>query len=165
MPAGRRTRMNRGRGSLCAALLLGLAAAAPALRSPVPGACVTSPFGARGAVGRHATGRHNGLDLRAPAGTWVLAAAAGEVVAIRRRGGLGLEVDTRLPDGTLLRYAHLGTVAPALASGRRHVAAGERIGRSGRTGTTYGAHLHFELHLDDRPVDPEPYLNLPRCAQ
>jgi murein DD-endopeptidase MepM/ murein hydrolase activator NlpD len=151
------------------AALLCLAAAAPAaapppvLRSPVPGTCVTSPFGARGPVGRHATGWHSGIDLRAPAGTWVLAAAAGQVAAIRHRGALGLEVDIRLPGGALTRYAHLGSVAPALANGRSRVSTGTRIGRAGRTGTTYGAHLHFELRLGGHAVDPAPYLHLPHC--
>lgn len=106
---------------------------------------------------------HTGVDLRAPAGTWIVAAAAGRVVAIRRRGALGLEIDIRLPDGDITRYAHLGTVAPALAIGRRTVAAGQRIGRAGRSGVTYGTHLHFELRRNGQPMDPAPYLALPRC--
>ncbi len=148
---------------LCAASLLSLAAAAPVLQSPVPGTCITSPFGARGDVGRHATGFHTGIDLRAPAGTWIRAAASGQVAAIRRRGALGLEVDIRLPDGAITRYAHLGSVAPALASGGSHVTTGARIGRAGRTGVTYGAHVHFELRLGGKPVDPAPYLRLGKC--
>ncbi|ODU59157.1 MAG: hypothetical protein ABS99_03875 [Acetobacteraceae bacterium SCN 69-10] len=155
---------------MCAVSLLSLAAAAPvptpapALRSPLPGTCITSPFGARGLVGPHADRVHTGVDLRAPAGAWVLAAAAGRVAAIRRSGALGLEIDIRLPDGAVTRYAHLGTVAPALAGGRGTVAAGERIGRVGRTGVTYGTHLHFELRLDGRPIDPAPYLRLQFCG-
>jgi murein DD-endopeptidase MepM/ murein hydrolase activator NlpD len=148
---------------LCAASLLSLAAAAPVLQSPAPGTCITSPFGARGDGGRKASAFHTGIDLRAPAGTWVLAAASGQVAAIRRRGALGLEVDIRLPDGTITRYAHLGAIAPALASGRRRVTTGARIGRAGRTGVTYGAHVHFELRLDGKPVDPAPYLRLGKC--
>ena len=57
-----------------------------ALRLPVPGACISSPFGPRRAVGPHAALFHNGVDLPAPAGTWVGAAAAGQVVAVRRLG-------------------------------------------------------------------------------
>jgi murein DD-endopeptidase MepM/ murein hydrolase activator NlpD len=154
---------------LSAISLLSLAAAAPVLRSPVlrspvPNTCITSPFGARGDVGRKADRFHTGVDLRAAPGTWVLAAAAGRVAAIRRKGALGLEVDIRLPNGDITRYAHLGTIAPALASGRTNVATGERVGRAGRTGVTYGAHLHFELRQGGVAVDPAPYLGVVRCG-
>jgi len=157
-----------------AALLAVLCAAAPApplpggaeLRLPVPGTCISSPFGARHVVGPRAGPMHNGVDLRAAAGTWVSAAAAGRVAAVRHLGSSGLEVDiAHGPPGQefLTRYAHLGSVAPAIATGRTQIAAGERIGRVGRSGVTYGTHLHFELHLGGQVVDPEPYLNTPHC--
>src|SRR5918912_307727 len=72
----------------------------------------------------------------APAGTWVRAAAAGQVAAVRRRGAAGLELDLRHPDGLVTRYAHLGSVAPAIASGKQAVARGELLGRVGRSGIT-----------------------------
>jgi murein DD-endopeptidase MepM/ murein hydrolase activator NlpD len=104
------------------------------------------------------------MDSPAPAGAWVRAAAAGEVVAIRRtRAGAGLEVALRHADGRITRYAHLGSVAPGLAGGQRRVAAGERIGRIGRTGITYGTHLHLELVENGRRVDPAPAFGLPPC--
>lgn len=145
-------------------------AAAPALpdglqlRLPVPGACISSPFGARHAVGPHAGPVHNGVDLPAAAGTWVGAAAAGRVVAVRHLGSSGLEIDIAHGSGLLTRYAHLGTVAPGIATGRTAIAAGERIGRVGRTGVTYGTHLHFELHRDGHPIDPAPYLHTRSCG-
>jgi murein DD-endopeptidase MepM/ murein hydrolase activator NlpD len=108
---------------------------------------------------------HQGIDIPAPAGAWVVAVASGTVTAIRRRGGAGLEVDIRHPDGRATRYAHLGQLAPALAQGRRRLAAGERIGRIGRTGITYGTHLHLEVLEDGRPVDPGPIISLPPCPQ
>lgn len=153
------------------ALLVLLCAAAPApalpggveLRQPVPGTCITSPFGPRHAIGRLAAGMHNGVDLRASAGTWVRAAAAGRVAAVRRRGAYGLEIDIAHGPGFLTRYAHLGSVTPAIATGHTEVAAGEPIGRVGYTGTMYGTHLYFELHLAGRVVDPEPYLHTPHC--
>ena len=137
------------------------------LRLPVPGACISSPFGARRAAGPHAALFHNGVDLPAAAGTWVGAAAAGQVVAVRHLGASGLEVDVAHGPpghGVLTRYAHLGAVAPAIAGGGSRVAAGDRIGRVGRSGVTYGTHLHFELHLDGQPVDPAPYLHTISCA-
>ncbi len=110
---------------------------------------------------------HLGIDLPAPAGAGVRAAASGRVVALRRRGADGLEID--LQHGTpatgfyVTRYAHLGSVAPKLAMGQQNVAAGEWIGRVGRTGVTYGTHLHFEVRLAGTPVDPERFIALPRC--
>jgi murein DD-endopeptidase MepM/ murein hydrolase activator NlpD len=72
-------------------------------------------------------------------------------------------VELRHADGRVTRYAHLGAVAPTLASGQRRVAAGERIGRIGRTGITYGTHLHLELVENGRRVDPAPAFGLQPC--
>jgi murein DD-endopeptidase MepM/ murein hydrolase activator NlpD len=106
---------------------------------------------------------HYGIDLPAAAGARVVAVAAGEVLSIHRRGAGGLEV--ALSHGNFVTlYAHLGSVSPALAGGRRHVAAGEALGVVGRTGVSYGPHLYFELRLRGERVDPAPYLQLGRCA-
>ncbi|WP_158287717.1 M23 family metallopeptidase [Falsiroseomonas bella] len=132
---------------------------------PLAPACISSPFGSRAETGPRASRFHQGIDIPAPAGAWVRAAAAGEVIAIRRttRAGVGLEVELRHADGRVTRYAHLGTVAPALAGGQRRVAAGERIARIGRTGITYGTHLHLELLVDGQRVDPAPVFGLAPC--
>lgn len=138
---------------------------AGALGLPLSPACVSSPFGPRAAPGPRGSEMHRGIDLPAPAGAWVVAAAAGEVVAIRRhRAGAGLEVEMRHAGGIVTRYAHLGQVAPALAGGRRRLARGERIGRIGRTGITYGTHLHFELLLGGAHLDPAPVLGVEACG-
>lgn len=137
------------------------------LRLPVPGACMSSPFGPRAAVGPHAALFHNGIDLPAAAGTWVGAAAAGRVAAVRHLGSSGLEVDIahgQPGHGFITRYAHLGSVAPAIAVGGSQIAAGGRIGRIGRSGVTTGTHLHFELRIDGKPVDPAPFLHTNSCG-
>ncbi|SDB74213.1 M23 family metallopeptidase [Belnapia rosea] len=155
------------RPALVAALaLLPLRAAAelPALMLPVEPACISSPFGAREGAGPRASRQHGGVDLPAPAGAWVRAAAAGQVVAIRRRGAAGLEIDLRHPGGWVTRYAHLGAVVPALATGKRVVAQGERLGRVGRSGITYGTHLHFELLAEGVRQDPAPHLPVGACV-
>ena len=136
------------------------------LPPPVSPACISSPFGPRRAVGPRAALFHNGIDFPAPVGAAVHAVAAGEVIAIRRLGAEGLEVDvlSHGSDGAMLaRYAHLGTVTPALAGGARTVAAGSPLGRVGRTGITYGTHVHFELRLAGTLVDPEPHFAVKRC--
>ena len=172
MEAGRRAestaqaRWRRAPRLLAGLLIIGPAAAeAPSLALPLSPACVSSPFGARPAGGGPRASRiHAGIDLPAPAGSWVRAAAAGQVSFIRRLGAAGLEVEIRHEGGLATRYAHLGTVAPALASGQRAVAQGERIGRIGRTGITYGTHLHFELLIGGVRQDPAPFLGVAPCG-
>jgi murein DD-endopeptidase MepM/ murein hydrolase activator NlpD len=159
------------RALLACCALAGAAQAQPApgaLTLPFTPACVSSFFGPREGAGRRASTDHQGIDLPAPAGTWVRAAAAGQVVSIRRIGGTGLEVTLRHASdggggGYLTRYAHMGQVAPALVNGRRAVAQGEALGRIGRTGVTYGTNLHFELVVDGTRIDPAPHLSVERC--
>ncbi len=141
-----------------------LAVAAPALRPPVTPACISSPFGWRGPVGPRApAGFHNGVDLPAPAGALVHAAADGTVVAIRRQGLGGVTVHLAHPGGTRTLYAHLGNLVPAIAEGRREVRAGEPLGHVARTGVTYGAHVFFAVLRGQEAIDPEPLLGVPRC--
>ena len=155
--------------SLARALpLLLLPAAAlgqPVLQPPVSPACVSSPFGWRHAVGPHApAGFHNGIDLPAPAGALVHAAAAGTVLMIKRQGLGGVTVHLGHPGGLTTLYAHLGNLVPAIAEGKRTVAAGEPLGHVARTGVTYGTHVFFAVLADGRAMDPLGYLPpLPHC--
>lgn len=156
---------------MIAAVLL-LAGAAPAaapsqpttFRSPVSHACISSPFGWRHAVGPYIpAGFHNGVDLAAPAGAVVRAAAGGTIAAIRRRGAGGLWVLIDHPDGLSTLYAHLGTVWGRIADGRRRVVAGEPIGYVGYSGLIHGTHVFFAVFEHGHAVDPEPLLDVPRC--
>ena len=131
----------------------------PVLLNPVAAPCISSPFGPRGDT------MHRGIDLPAPAGAWVRAAAPGRVTVLRRQGANGRVVELLHADGTRTRYAHLGSVTPDLANGRRQVALGERLGRVGRTGTTRGTHLHFELWRQGQAIDPAASLQLPLCSR
>ena len=147
-------------------LLAGLSAPALALQPPVPSACISSPFGTRHAVGPHAPAAfHNGVDLPAPAGTLVRAAADGVVERVKRQGLGGVTVHLRHPDGTRTLYAHLGNLVPAIAEGRREVRAGEPLGYVARTGVTYGTHVFFAVLRGTESVDPEPLLGIPRCSR
>lgn len=148
-------------------MLAGFAAAAPpapgSLPPPISPTCITSPFGPRVLVGRPLAGTfHHGIDLRAPPGATVHAVAAGQVIGIDRRGAGGLEIRVRHVGFTAL-YAHLGLLAPALLSGKRTLAAGERIAVVGRSGLTYGPHLYFEMIIDGKRIDPAPYLKVEPC--
>ena len=135
------------------------------LRPPVTPACVSSPFGWRQAVGPHApAGFHNGIDLPAPAGALVRAAAAGRILVIKRQGLGGVTVHLLHPDGMITLYAHLGNLVPAIAEGKSTVAAGEPLGHVARTGVTYGAHVFFAVLVHGQAVAPSIYLTVPRCA-
>jgi murein DD-endopeptidase MepM/ murein hydrolase activator NlpD len=135
-----------------------------ALLPPVLSACISSAFGPRVLPNQPEAGTyHYGIDLPAPAGAAVVAAAPGSVIRIQRKGPGGLEMLVQ-HEGFVGIYSHFGSIAPPFAEGKRTVAAGEKLGVVGRTGVTSGAHLYFEMILDGKPVDPAPYLRVPRCG-
>jgi len=144
----------------------GTAHAAPLhLASPVGARCYSSPFGWRHRVGPMApAGFHNGIDLPAAAGALVRVPMGGTVSRIKRMGIGGLQVFVDHPGGLTTLYAHLGSVVPALATGRTRLAAGDPIGRIGRTGVTYGTHLFFAVFANGRVIDPNLLLGLPPCG-
>jgi murein DD-endopeptidase MepM/ murein hydrolase activator NlpD len=155
-----------GRIALLVVLLActGAVAQPAGLPPPVSPTCVTSPYGPRVLPGLPKAGTfHPGIDLRAPAGAAVRAVAPGQVLAIRRRGVGGLFVKVR-HDGFDALYAHLGSIAPPLAEGKRTLAAGEKIGVVGRTGVSYGAHLYFQVEINGAHVDPAPLLGVAPCG-
>jgi len=118
-------------------------------RWPVTGT-VSSAFGERS--GR----RHDGVDILAPAGSEVRAAAQGEVVyAGNGMRGYGNAVVLDHGDGVRTLYGHLRTIRVKSADA---VPAGAVIGTVGRTGNATAFHLHFELLVDGEPVDPLAYL-------
>jgi murein DD-endopeptidase MepM/ murein hydrolase activator NlpD len=137
---------------------------APMLLPPVRPACISSPFGPRVLPDHPFAGTyHFGVDIPAPAGAPVLATASGRVIRIQKKGPGGLEILVQ-HDGFMGIYSHLGMVTPAFASGKRTVAAGEKLGVVGRTGVISGPHVYFEMILAGKPVDPAPYLQVPLCA-
>lgn len=149
------------------ALAASAVAAQPAavLQPPVTPACVSSPFGWRHAVGPHApAGFHNGIDLPAPAGALVHAAASGSVLVIKRQGLGGVTVHIGHPGGLTTLYAHLGNLVPAIAEGKRTVVAGEALGHVARTGVTYGTHVFFAVLSGGQAIDPTTLMApLPHC--
>lgn len=114
-------------------------------------------------VGRGYAAGHGGVDLVAPRGTPVRAAASGTVIFAGRYYGYGNMVDIEHPDGTVTRYGHLSAFAPGLQPGLR-VGAGRVLGSVGSTGFATGPHLHFEVRVNGRPVDPKPALALAACT-
>jgi murein DD-endopeptidase MepM/ murein hydrolase activator NlpD len=130
---------------------------------PVSSRCISSPFGPRILPNRPLAGTyHYGIDMPAPSGEAVRAAAPGKVIRVQHKGAGGLEVLVQ-HDGFVGIYSHLAMVEPAIAQGRAELTSGEKLGLAGNTGVSYGAHLYFEMLLAGRPVDPAPYLGVPLC--
>jgi murein DD-endopeptidase MepM/ murein hydrolase activator NlpD len=127
----------------------------------VPGAVISQPFGCTSldlepydpfCPGRHI---HTGIDLAAPMGTAVLAAAAGVARVGFDAGGAGLYVLVIVDAHARVFYCHLSSVGVA---DREAVSAGQVIGAIGQSGRATGPHLHFEVQLDGTAVDPVAWL-------
>ena len=148
-----------------AALLVGLCLAFPALCAPrEESACtgMTMPPEQLSYVSRGFGHGHTGIDLMAPYGSPIRAAAGGTVVYAGWYFAYGNIVDIRHADGLITRYAHMSGFATGIAPGVP-VAAGAVIGRVGMTGRAHGSHVHFEVRIDGHAVDPKPYLALAPC--
>lgn len=100
---------------------------------------------------------HKGADYRADRGTPVYAAGAGVVVFAGRASGYGKSIYIDHGGGVVTRYAHLRSIGVEEGDA---VPADVQIGEVGSTGRTTGPHLHFEVRLDGRAVDPELALDI-----
>jgi murein DD-endopeptidase MepM/ murein hydrolase activator NlpD len=116
---------------------------------------VSSGFGYRADPFTGAAAFHAGIDFPGPVGTPVYAAARGRVSFVGQRSGYGNCIEIDHGNGLMTRYAHLSRFAARVGE---HVAAGARIGAIGSTGRSTGPHLHFEVRVNDRPVNPRPFL-------
>lgn len=113
---------------------------------------MTSSFGFRmDPVDGHGMQFHQGLDIAAPTGTPVRAAAPGKVVAAGWAGRYGQAVLVDHGDGLETLYAHLSR---ALVAMDQQVAGGAEIGLVGSTGRSTGPHLHFEVRRSGEAMDP-----------
>jgi murein DD-endopeptidase MepM/ murein hydrolase activator NlpD len=115
----------------------------------------SSGFGSRIHPITGARAQHTGVDVAAPAGTPIRAAAAGVVSFAGSRGGYGNLVIVDHPRGLQTYYAHQRDLH---ISAGQDVAQGTLLGTVGSTGRSTGPHLHFEVRRDGVAVDPAPYL-------
>lgn len=120
---------------------------------PVKGARLSSVFGRRKHPIYGNVRMHTGVDYAAVKGTPISATAPGRVSFIGWQNGYGQVVEISHGSNTMTRYAHLSAVPNGLKTGKR-VLAGEVIGQVGKTGTATAPNLHYEVHVDGRPIDP-----------
>lgn len=116
---------------------------------------ISSGFGMRRDPLRGDAAMHSGIDIPDPYGTPVRAAAAGQVRRARVAGGYGNLVEIDHGGGQVTRYGHLSRLL--VREGMR-VQGGDLIGLVGATGRSTGSHLHYEVRMDGRAVDPLPFL-------
>ena len=123
------------------------------VRKPVPIGIMRSGFGER----RHPLlgymKMHTGVDWAAPFGTPIFAAGNGVLEEIGPKGGYGKYIRVRHANGYETAYGHLSAFARGLNVGSR-VRQGQIIGFVGSTGLSTGAHVHFEILINDRFVNP-----------
>lgn len=123
------------------------------LKTPVSGAKLTSGFGMR----RHPllgySKMHTGIDFGVPIGTPIRAAGAGTVQIAGRHGAYGITVEIKHTQTYETLYAHMSKLAAGIQPGSK-VNQGQIIGYVGSTGRSTGPHLHYEVRVNDRPVNP-----------
>lgn len=98
---------------------------------------------------------HAGLDFRGPRGAPIHAAARGKVAFVGRRRGYGKCIEIDHGNGLMTRYAHMSRFRAKVGD---KIEAGDVIGAIGSTGRSTGPHLHFEVRVSGRPVNPRPFL-------
>lgn len=98
---------------------------------------------------------HHGIDIKAESGDDVLASASGTVIFAGKQSGFGKVVILDHGKRFCTVSAHLSSI---LVKERASVGRGEVIGKVGRSGNATGTHLHFELRIEGKSVDPMGYL-------
>ena len=119
---------------------------------PISGGKITSRFGERSSV-RSST--HTGLDLAAPTGTTIKAAASGKVTFAGYKGSYGYMIKIECDNGYEMWYAHCSKLY--VSAGVR-VSAGDKIAAVGSTGNSTGSHLHFEIRKNGKALNPQNYM-------
>lgn len=119
----------------------------------------TSGFGNRRDPKTGRTRMHEGLDFAGAHGSAIFATADGVVTHAGWQGGYGRLITIRHDFGIETRYAHLSNIR--VQSGQR-VSRGDRIGDMGNTGRSTGTHLHYEVRISGRPVNPMTYIKAAR---
>jgi murein DD-endopeptidase MepM/ murein hydrolase activator NlpD len=126
------------------------------VRKPVVGEVdMSSPFGMRMDPFLGGAAIHAGVDLRGDSGDPVRVTANGRVTRAGWAGGYGNMVEVDHGNGLSTRYGHMSKIEVKVGD---HVHLGQTIGRIGSTGRSTGPHLHYEVRVHDKPVNPQKFL-------
>lgn len=123
------------------------------LLMPEFSATITSHYGQR-KIGKKRK-FHTGIDLASTKGSNIFAAATGKVIFTGNNSGYGQTIDIEHQNHLMTRYAHLKNI---LVHKGQNVIRGELIGVQGKTGNARGEHLHFEIRLKGKPLNPADFL-------
>ena len=118
---------------------------------------ISSGFGYRTDPIEGGAAFHPGLDFKGPFGAPIYAAARGTVSFVGQKSGYGNCVEIDHGNGVVTRYAHMSGFRTRIGT---PVRAGDLIGAIGSTGRSTGPHLHFEVRINDQPVNPRPFLEV-----
>ena len=118
---------------------------------PVKYGKITSKFGNRTHPVLKSVKFHRGVDIAVSVGTPVYSGIKGKVTFAGRKGNYGNLVEIEGNDGIKVRYAHLNSVD--VVTGQK-VSDGEKVAETGNTGMSTGPHLHYEIIIDENPVNP-----------
>ena len=118
---------------------------------PVKYGKITSKFGNRNHPVLKSVKFHRGVDIAVSIGTPVYSGIKGKVTFAGRKGNYGNLVEIEGNDGIKVRYAHLNSVD--VVTGQK-VSDGEKVAETGNTGMSTGPHLHYEIIIDENPVNP-----------
>ncbi len=122
---------------------------------PISAFTFTSAFGVRADPFRGSAAMHAGIDLASPTGTPIYATADGVVDRAEWFGGYGNMVEIDHGKSIATRYGHMSRI---VAHEGERVHRGDLIGYVGSTGRSTGPHLHYEVRIDGRAVNPIPFL-------
>lgn len=126
------------------------------IRDPVLHGRRSSGFGYRSDPFTKKAKMHSGLDFAVRTGTPLMASGAGVIKFAGVKSGYGNTIDIYHGDGIVSRYAHLSRIF--VKAGQR-VVSGQNIGATGSTGRSTGPHLHYEIRLYNKPINPYIYIN------
>jgi murein DD-endopeptidase MepM/ murein hydrolase activator NlpD len=125
------------------------------LTTPMSKGSITSRFGVRTDPFRRRPAMHTGIDFRSPSGQPARATAAGKVISAGYNRGYGYMVEIDHGGGITTRFAHLSKI---IAKNGQSVAKGDVVGNTGSTGRSTGPHLHYEIRVNGKAIDPMTFI-------